>query len=400
LDVVDAEEWIHRRPTRRKRAVQAGLAFLCILVVLGLFHSITPGPHPPSATNPAAGSTPIVVSIVANLSFGTVSVNGKPLSGKPPYSFQVAPGGDTVRYLAPPFSPQTCRVFWYGNSSPPQLGAGGTNCELSYTSQAVDDQVKSSYVLNFEFRLEDLPAALQTTAVSFLRQIITPVSLSTTVPRGQYYATGRDSRGLIVSRRAASPLTARVSLRLPTAQDLTALNSWCPELICAALNVPSVGDVLPGSSKQLWAIQVPLALDWHFVTRQGQVVGTEHQSQLGPDTVLILAMDGRQNWHLGQYSSLNGFLNQQLRTIPNSLCTTGMNELLEAVQTLQPGNPDMIPTNDHGVEGCEIELTQNNGTSQGMVVWRLGVLLAADTRTHSTYPWLPLAPRAELEEVS
>ena len=319
-----------------------------------------------------------MVSIVANLSFGTVTVDGKPLSGKPPYSFQAAPGGDTVRYLAPPFSPQTCRVFWYDNSTPPQLGAGGTNCELSYTSQTVDNQINSSYVLNFEFRLEDLPIALQTSAVNFLRQVITPVSLSTTVPKGQYYATSRDNRGIILSRLSTSPLTARVSLLLPSPQDLTFSNSWCPELICAALDVPSAADVLPGSSNQLWAIQIPLALEWQFLTRQGQVVGTEHQSQLGPDTVLILALDSQQHWRLAQYSSPIDFLDQQLRMIPNSLCTTGMSELSEALQTLQPGNPNMIPTNDHGVEGCEIQLTQNNGTVVGTVVWRLGVLLAAD----------------------
>ena len=59
----------------------------------------------------------------------------------------------------------------------------------------------------------------------------------------------------------------------------------------------------------------------------------------------------------------------------------------------------MTATNDHGVDGCEIRLTQNDGTITGTVVWRLGVLLAADAKTRSNYRWLPLAPRAELDEV-
>ena len=51
---------------------------------------------------------------------------------------------------------------------------------------------------------------------------------------------------------------------------------------------------------------------------------------------LGLALDGQQQWRLAQYSSPVNFLDQQLRLIPNSLCTTGMNELSWALQTLQP----------------------------------------------------------------
>jgi hypothetical protein len=290
-------------------------------------------------------------------------------------------------------------VFWYANTAPPQLGASGTNCELSFTSQPVGNQLNASYVLNFQFRLEDLPEALQTTAVSFLRQVISPMSLSATIPGGQFYATGRDNRGLILSQLSSSPLTARVSLLLPSPQDLTSFNSWCPELICATLDVPSGYDALPGSSV-LWAVEIPLALDWQFLTQQGQVVGREHQSQLGPNTAVILSLNGRKQWRLAQYASPADFLAQQLRMIPSSLCATGMNELSWALQTLQPGSPNMTPTNDHGVDGCEIQLTHENGTVIGTVVWRLGVLLAADPKTHLAYPWLPVAPAAELEAVS
>ena len=58
-----------------------------------------------------------------------------------------------------------------------------------------------------------------------------------------------------------------------------------------------------------------------------------------------------------------------------------------------------------GVEGCEFRVTggvtpEDKRASGGVILWRFGVLLAADSASLAAYPWLPLAPPAEIAAVS
>ena len=340
------------------------------------------------------------VRIVANLGFGWVSVDGKKLPGHPPFVFSAAPGGDTVIFQAPPFSPQICRVSWLGAGASAQLSAVGSSCEIGFMSVRVTDRVSPSYVLDFQFGLGDLPPALQATALDFVRQVVTPVSLTTTVPSGQYYATGRDGRGMILSRQATAPVTSQVSLLLPTPEDLSSSAFWCSALICAEPDVPQDPDATHGSAEKLWATEIPLAMTWQFLLPDKQLVGMEHQSQGTPDALLLLALDSHQHWHLGQVAALTDLQDEQRQMIPSTICDTGVNELSSAFEDQQAGSDMLIPRNDHGLAGCEIQITQTDKDVAGTVVWRFGVLLAADAKTHRTYPWLPLAPKAEVETVT
>ena len=105
-------------------------------------------------------------------------------------------------------------------------------------------------------------------------------------------------------------------------------------------------------------------------------------------------------WHLAPFVSPTLILDERRQMIPDSLCTTGMNELSSALQDHQAGSLEVSTSIDHGLAGCEIQITQTDGTVIGTAVWRLGVLLAADAKTHRVYPWLPLAPHAEVAVVN
>jgi hypothetical protein len=89
-------------------------------------------------------------------------------------------------------------------------------------------------------------------------------------------------------------------------------------------------------------------------------------------------------------------IDQQREMIPNLLCSSGTTELSNALQSQQVGQLEVSVSVDHGLAGCEIHITRYDGTVVGRVVWRFGVLLAADARTNTIFPWLPLAPLAEV----
>jgi hypothetical protein len=290
-------------------------------------------------------------------------------------------------------------VFWYGTDALAQLGAGGSTCQISFDVVTESNLVTSSYVLTFQFGLGELPVALQATTQDYVRRAIAPASLSLAVSSGQYYATGRDSKGMILSRQATTPLTAVVSSLLPTPQDLAASNAWCSEIICPALGISLVQAATPAHIDQLWVVQIPLIMSWQYLRPDGQRVGAGYQSQASVATTIGLVVDAQQQWQLAPFTSPQALVEQQRQMIPEILCSTGINELSSALQIQHAGQLEVNSSADHGLAGCEIHITHYNGTVTGKVVWRLGVLLAADEKTHTAYPWLPLAPQAEVAAV-
>ena len=402
LAEVDAEALLQRRTSPRKRAVQAGLAALCLVVVVGVFHQVTAQPSRLAESTPLPGTGALLVAVQSNLSFGSVSIDGKKLVGKPPFFFQLLGSGATVVYTAPPFTPQTCKVSWTGNATAIPINVHGRTCILNYdiVSATVHGQVVAAFSgVVFEFGMGDLPATLQASARDFVRQVVTPVSLSTTVPVGQYYAIGRNARGMILSRQATTPLDAQVSLQLPTTLDPSS-SALCPDLLCAGFDLP-VSPATPAVSKdQLWASQLPLAMTWQFLQPDGRLVGMEPNSRISSITILLLALDSQHHWHLAQYASPADLLDAQRQSIHSTVCEMGMSELETALQSQQKLSQTVADITDQGVAGCKIRITGIGGEVTGTVVWRFGVLLAADGTTHSAYPWLPLAPRAEVDAVS
>jgi hypothetical protein len=402
LTEVDAEALLHHRTSVRKRAVQAALILLCLLMMVGVFHNVTMQPSRLSASTPTPSTSDSLVAIQSNLSFGSVSIDGKKLPGKPPFFFQLTSRGATIVYSAPPFAPQTCQVSWTGDGTQIPINVRGPTCSLNYdiVSATVHGQVIAAFSgVVFESGMGDLPAIFQASALDFVRKVVTPVSLSTTVPVGQYYATGRGTRGMILSRQATKPLDAQVSLLVPSPQELSS-SALCPQLLCAGFDLP-LGPATPAASKdQLWASLMPWAMTWKFLQPDGQLVGMERNSQISSITILILALDSQHHWHLGQYASPADLLDAQRQNIHSTICDTGVSELESALQSQQDFNQTVAVVTDKGLAGCIFKITRIDETGTDTVVWRFGVLLAADRATHSDYPWLPLAPQAEVDAVS
>ena len=208
-----------------------GAAAAVILVILGLAAVVSQltssGTSNPTVRPIETGS---LIAVVANISFGSITVGSGKESGTPPFFFNLGSTATTITYAAPPFRTQTCTVSWAANpdSSSP-LNTSGSHC--IGTGEVIDGSfggktLAASTSLFFQFTVGDLPAALQTSAVALVGRTILPVSQSTSVPAGQYYATRRDAHGMILSRQTPTTLTAQASLLLPTPQS-TMLSPGC-----------------------------------------------------------------------------------------------------------------------------------------------------------------------------
>ncbi len=410
---VDAETLVSRRSSPRKRAVQVGLVAICALVVFGLLRSTASLlPHPQATATPAAtDASQQLIGIIANVSYGAVTVDGKKLSGSPPFAFRPKPEGDTVTFSAPPFATHTCSVQISADGSLNTASASDNNCAYGSSSGVpVTSGGRTVFVDNyieFDFGVDDLPDDLKASALALVQQSIKPVSVTTTVPAGQYYASGRNTLGMIQSRLATSPLTAKVTLAIPSAQQMTGPNNFCTEIICSGGGpfVDQYGQVQPLPQGKYWNVYIPLAISWLFLTADGRVVGSENDGESGGGEGGVLQLDDSEHWHfMPSLQSSIGVEDDLRQQLPEDICNSETSELYNALQNEQVGNSNMSPddpNNTNGLVGCLIHITESDGTTVlGTVIWRFGVLLAADAKTHKAYPWLPLAPKAEVDAVT
>lgn len=380
-----------RSPALRKRLVQIGWGLVAVVIILAAVWGIFFPKFFNHPTKISVQPTQVLTTlhIASNVTFGTVTVNGVLQSGPPPLnlSMQTQPPY-TVIINAPPFRQAYCLVGGPRDATrPPDTGGGCT--EGFGVSQPGENQGPSLF-LDVTFTLNDLPQDQQNAITALLPQVAT-VSQKTSVPAQSYIATSIAAAGDIKTQRASGTLQATATFA-PSAQfNQPDPFHYCQNLLCynsTPIEVASNG----GNS---WAVDVPMALSWRFTNAAGAVVGKV--SLPFTDLVRIyLAYDQTQGWHVVSPNGAGSIadLIQQL------YCTTGVEMLqVETARFLTSEGWAATPLTSKGVEGCLLDLQQNN-LEKGHFLWRFGVIMAADDTAHATLPALPVAPPEELAAVS
>lgn len=348
--------------------------------------SASTSPTPATATPAPLPLGPVVLR--SNVSYGRITLNGRQLSGSPPLVATFRTGTNALTLSAPPFLPQTCRIMWPGA----QVRSGECDTDRSGLTYIINGQsVKSVLVVTIEVTQDALPADLQASALAAVTQGISAVRLPTTVPAGQYIATGRDRTGQITVLRSAAPLHAEILFQLSTA-DPSAPGGICSRY-CGTWIDPETALQIVG---QIWAIEVEIAsLQWRFTASTGGTSTSAVYPALSSIN-LALTYDGRVGWQVSQDATqvVNGF--SLSAGLAANICDAGSQEL----EPLVPQGDYVVEVRADDIEGCEIQLQAPDGTNQGSFVWRFGVLLAADARAHHLAPTLPVAPPAEIAAVS
>ncbi|HEU5441121.1 MAG TPA: hypothetical protein VFU88_17680, partial [Ktedonobacterales bacterium] len=255
----------------------------------------------------------------------------------------------------------------------------------------------------------DLPPELASSAQAAVSAALDGMKLHTTVPRGDYFATKEDAKGVPVARRASSTMSADLNFFVTPPDStmagaaLCALDGFCP----APLDSP------PPYSQQttqvpdnVWNVSVTVSMRWTF-RPPGQAPLVAAPVAFGGGPSVWLAYDGTGGWQVTVSSFGDGTgqtLGDQLR---QGICWAGAT-LLGNVGG--PGQHQFgMGTGgdggkDQGVDGCVIQLFLNDGSSpsspSGNVIWRFGALLAADAGAQKLLPMLPAAPDDEVKAVT
>jgi hypothetical protein len=142
---------------------------------------------------------------------------------------------------------------------------------------------------------------------------------------------------------------------------------------------------------QVWQITVPVGLRWRFSSTTGGTISEVAFPESSPFP-LLLSYTPIHCWQIAQQNTVLQASPSDL-LIPAIVCGAG-NQVLDsglagAAQTLR------ITSLDLGVAGC-LMVTEQSQANQEQIIWRFGVLLAADAKTHALLPALPLASPGDI----
>ncbi len=387
----DLEDLLHRRVPMRIRIAQAlGLLLVIAMGTALVVHRMSLV-APTRSQGGGATPTPVPLSpvlVLSNVSSGTVILNDRPLAGSPPLVLTFRRGLNTITLMAPPFRPRTCHVQWPGRQND-----GG--CDFPTTvglpHSVGGRSVAPVLIVELPFSLEDLPSAVQTQALAASTGALQSAPPQTSVPAGDYIATGQDASGAVVSRRSGVPLRAELLAAATTLGYVG--DAFCDDPGCVPVSNAVTG---PHSGQPEWVVMVDVSIHWRFSSRSGVVADSASWPSQLPVS-LLLAYDAQQGWTVDQrgMQQLAGF--DLSAALAQTACNVDIGELSSAAQ--QQGDTILSAVHDNRIEGCEFALQTAQGTNAGHFVWRFGVLLAADGPAHTLLPALPLAPASELAAV-
>ncbi len=376
LPLIELETLLTRRPSWRKRLMQMTLALAVVVFAVATLHGVI---LPSSAPSSAPGPAKVPITLLSNVNFGTLTLNGTRLNAPPPLTISMpVKGTTTITLTAPPFRPYTCR---FTNLTAPTDDS--IHCRLGIeekTTPINDGTPPGGFTVGIFLTPDDLPANQQSQA---LEAMSLPLSApqQTTVHPGEYIATSYLRPRGITSQRAATSLLASASFE-PSQLPGPPFGPYCGVGIC-----PWSGFLAEATTihQRAWSLFFTESLHWQMSDAAGRVRATVNIPS--SDIVGVLLTDNAgAGWQIAQINTILG-------TLRDTTCQAGISTLWF---TMNGG--DVTVLHDQGVEGCELR-GQINGVDQGRYVWRFGVLLAADASAHFNQPTLPVAPESEIAAV-
>ncbi len=404
---------------RRQRLITfIALGALALLIVLGS----TPGVRylassrfarvtALSTPTPALPSEDTQFYVQANPPWGHLTIDGRLVSSTPaPRAappLHLSPGHHTLQWRAAPFTTQNCTL-----SVPPDY-ASDTCADNNLIEVAGGT---SASIISFEVSLDDLPVEQRIALVNTAQAALNGAQSRTVVRPGERYA-------LPASCSASQPLTGQLSGCFGVAhQPLQAMLHFQLDTD-AATNAPCASPepsppcsfssqnchlFCSNFSPSAWDVMAPVRDYFTFTLPNGHVVEQNVPDNLSQELLVPLQITwDRSGWHvslqLGSAQPFFGFptceplgLNTNLLGDPQ-ITTPSLS--LASLQFSYAVGPSLA-------DGCVAVATYNSlsgstptppapQTQPAFLLYRFGIILAANSLAHRYWPYLPVADTYE-----
>jgi hypothetical protein len=379
----------------RSRRVRGILVVGCVLLVAALLLAALPNSRdtlaslfgratPPSATQ---GVKAEAYYFVNGVPWGTLLVDGHPNTTTP---LVLQPGRYTISYNAAPFRPLRCVL------SLPKVDAD--TCRITSVSlPSMTDQgtPEDGYASAIDLRadLSGLPSdqfqALQTAIEAAVTTTLPPA----TVQPGDHYE-GADGSAQIATRA----LIATISYYPDTAAGL--VNGVYQGTLCRIMLCQSANERY--DPQQDWGVETPVAAHWQFTTPDGQVIAAPPASNPNSGAYDQGAWEGATvQWNNGWQVS-DTIADPTSQQAYNASCNLAASATYAISRAQQPtaSNPEVMEVDaDTPASGCLIAWAPAPALGVypkwSYLLYRFGVLLAANDQAHYNFPLLPVATKGE-----
>jgi hypothetical protein len=344
------------------------------------------------ATTVAPGPAGPVV-VLSNVSYGTISLNGRRLAGSPPLALPLADGWNRITLAAAPFATRSCRLKW---------GAQGTDvhdCFVTgpeYASTVVINGlvVRPALVVVFRLKGSDLSPALYTAARAVIAGQLAAVSAYTRpVPVGEPIAVGGHWPDYIASRPAGAGIHATMTFGLYDDGSGEPRPVTCDVALCAGGLFFTTASA---SLAAVWNVTPDAYFVWNFADGSGAHIESLPYP-VSPTVTMPLAFDITLGWQLLATPAAGGYPVPIEILLDGTFCDAGVYALNALTQSrAYVPTPVSTVVSNNGPEGCVMVLRQVGNQELGKIIWRWGVLLAADLDAHIQLPDLPIASASEI----
>lgn len=414
-----------RAQQMRRGAVMTGALFA---VLLALTLGYTPareslrglvfGPTPTATAPIPFGEDNLY--IVLSPSWGTVSLDGRPLSHPPAEGIDqplhLERGSHDLRWRFPPIIAYRCRL-----SVPAALD---DTCPLRVGMLPQKKGIAS--VVYLRLSLEYIPSGMRDALLKTLQAALDSQQSSDLVRTGERYV---DTSHLGTPAIAAQPMRATLRFLLNHDDPTTA----CPAVqsgqgvncvldgqdcrqICSAPWVSAPFSRSPGESNPSWNVLVVAYPAWRYATLDGRVIAN-YQPDIGAQlgflgndehlASMTISWDGA-NWHASTAFDVGGVGGP----LGDPGCATAADEVAYAPINPPGPSPDefrwLYVVGRPRAEGClaaavlidpqgNLMAGSQGQQMAGLVLHRFGVALAANAAAHRYWPWLPVADPHEQE---
>jgi hypothetical protein len=344
------------------------------------------------ATTVAPGPAGPVV-LLSNVSYGTVTVNGRRLAGAPPLALPLADGWNRLVFAAAPFTAQGCRVQW---SAQGWVNGDCLATGPQYASSIVINGlvVHPALVIVFRLKGSDLPPLVYADARAVMARQLSAVSGYTSpVPAGELIAAGGHWPDAIASRPAGPGMQATMTFGLYNDGSGEPRTVTCDVALCAGGLFFTTASA---SLAPVWNVTPDAYYVWRFADGSGAQVESLPYP-VSPALTMSLTYEATFSWQPLPTRVAAGAPMPVEILLGGTFCDAGI-YALNALTQSRGYVPTPISTvvSNNGPEGCVMVLRQVGNQDLGKIIWRWGVLLAADLDAHIQLPDLPIASASEI----
>jgi hypothetical protein len=396
-------QWVRRRLIGA--AVAGGALLLTLVIVLNVPVSgqsllgVVLHLFPTTPPTPALAPGEDTFFAQSTVPWGRLLVDGRRLApaeiieAAQPLTFELPRGTHTLEYQAAPFPTLRCQV------SVPSTPAD--TCPLVDPSQSNPDFTSAARILDFRAVPDRLPSNQLAALVQAANAVVSAQPTSTAVLPGERYVAADSSLAV-----ATTPLVATLTVAInEDPSNSTASGTGTP---CATLCIadPSGQGSGAASEPAAWVVWAHVVLSWRYSTTGGQVLIPSAPAAPAPsvETAIVpedpsVALEVLWDGHWAVTLSATGVAD--LHAMACQYAGTLFESLMAATsQPSETGWSGEVLAASVPAAGClaRLQPTRGDGTPVGTpayVLYRFGVVLAANARARAFFPDLPVADAYE-----